>query len=241
MTRYMGTKGNLGYILPLILLLPAGLTTPTFAFPPYRSTDADTADPDTLELRVGLVKLEHEKSETEVITPSLRANFGLQNKVELISEFEYLPEEGAFGDAAAGIKWIPLFGNTLSFGTETLALLPVRPGDSGVGVESQLLATYWSDEVRLHINAGGFHDPRVSPSEDGWRASLLAEFPREGYRPGVELFAKEIEGQPVDVRAGVGLIYDMGSYALRTGLHVGLTKEAPDVSFNLWIATSVPF
>ncbi len=237
----MGSKGNLGYILLLILLLQAGLTTPASAFPPYRSTDADTADPDTLELRVGLVKLEREKSETEVITPSLRANFGLRNKVELISEFEYLPEEGAFGDGAAGFKWVPLFGSTLSMGIETLALLPVRPGDSGVGVESQLLATYWSDEFRLHINAGGFHDPRVSPSEDGWRASLLAEFPREGYRPGVELFAKEIESQPVDVRAGVGLIYDIGSYALRTGLHVGLTKEAPDVSFNLWIATTVPF
>ncbi len=237
----MGSKGNLGYILLLILLLQAGLTTPASAFPPYRSTDADTADPDTLELRVGLVKLEREKSETEVITPSLRANFGLRNKVELISEFEYLPEEGAFGDGAAGFKWVPLFGSTLSMGIETLALLPVRPGDSGVGVESQLLATYWSDEFRLHINAGGFHDPRVSPSEDGWRASLLAEFPREGYRPGVELFAKEIESQPVDVRAGVGLIYDVGSYALRTGLHVGLTKEAPDVSFNLWIATTVPF
>ena len=237
----MGSKGNLGYILLLILLLQAGLTTPASAFPPYRSTDADTADPDTLELRVGLVKLEREKSETEVITPSLRANFGLRNKVELISEFEYLPEESAFGDGAAGFKWVPLFGSTLSMGIETLALLPVRPGDNGVGVESQLLATYWSDEFRLHINAGGFHDPRVSPSEDGWRASLLAEFPREGYRPGVELFAKEIESQPVDVRAGVGLIYDMGSYALRTGLHVGLTKEAPDVSFNLWIATTVPF
>ena len=237
----MGSKGNLGYILLLILLLQAGLTTPASAFPPYRSTDADTADPDTLELRVGLVKLEREKSETEVITPSLRANFGLRNKVELISEFEYLPEEGAFGDGAAGFKWVPLFGSTLSMGIETLALLPVRPGDSGVGVESQLLATYWSDEFRLHINAGGFHDPRVSPSEDGWRASLLAEFPREGYRPGVELFAKEVGSEPVDVRAGVGLLYDVGSYQLRTGLHVGLTKEAPDVSFNLWIATTVPF
>ena len=190
------------------------------AFPPYRSTDADTADPYTLELRVGLVKLEYEDDETEVLAPLLRANFGLPNKFELISEFEYLPEDGEFGDGAAGFKWVPLFGSTWSFGIETLTLLPVRLGDDGLGVESQLLATFWRDRFRVHLNAGGSHDGRITPAEDAWRASVLAEFPREGYRPSVELFAKHVENKSTDVRAGVGIIYDVGSFDIRTALHV---------------------
>lgn len=217
------------------------LAAPASAFPPYRSTDADTAAPYTLELRVGLVKLEHDRSKTKIITPAMRANFGLPEKFELVSEFEYIPKQGRFGDGAAGFKWVPFFGNTLSFGIETLTLLPVRPDDAGLGVESQLLATYWSSDVRIHMNAGGFHDPRMPEDENGWRASMLAEFPRDGYRPGVEVFAKEVNGNPADLRAGLGCIFDLGSFEIRTGLHAGLTEQAPDVGFSLWIATALPF
>lgn len=234
-------KGNVRVARLLFLTVLLMLALPAAAFPPYRSTDADTADPYTVEIRLGLVKADREDGKTEVEAPLLRANLGLPNKFELISEIEYLPEDGEFGDGAAGFKWVPLFGSTWSFGIETLALLPVRPGDDGLGVESQLLATFWSPRVRVHANAGGFHDTRVSPAEDGWRASLLAEFPREGYRPGLELFAKEVENESTDVRAGVGIIYDIGSFDIRTALHVGLTDEAPDVSFNLWISTKLPF
>ncbi len=214
---------------------------PASAFPPYRTTDADTADPYTLELRLGIFKVEREESETEIAAPLLRANFGLPNKIELITEFGYRPEESEFDDGAAGIKWVPLFGNNFSFGTETLVLLPVRPGDQGLGVEAQLLATFWRDRFRVHLNAGGSHDGRITPAENAWRASLLAEFPREGYRPGIELFAKKVDNEPTDVRAGAGIIYDIGSLDLRTALHVGLTDEAPDISFNLWFSTKLPF
>ncbi len=234
-------KGKVRVTRLLFLAVLLMLVLPATAFPPYRSTDADTADPYTLELRVGLIKANQKDGDTEVAAPLLRANFGLPNKFELISEFEYLPEDGEFGDGAAGFKWVPLFGSTWSFGIETLALLPVRPGDDGVGVEAQLLGTFWSERFRLHVNAGGFHDARVSRSEDGWRASLLAEFPREGYRSGIELFAKKVEDNSTDARAGVGIIYDIGSFDLRTALHVGLTDEAPDISFSLWISTKLPF
>jgi hypothetical protein len=231
---------SIGIVYLLIVATNFLIASPAAAFPPYRSTDADTADPYTLELRVGLVKLDHDCGDMEVATPLLRANFGLPRKVELITEFEYVAERGEFGDGAAGGKWVPMFGGTASFGIETLALLPLRPGDQGVGVESQLLVTFWSDDVHVHVNGGGFHDARVSPAEDGWRASVLAEFPREGYRPGVELFAKRIEDEPTDVRAGVGVIFDLATFDVRTGLHAGLTDEAPDISFILWITTKLP-
>jgi len=237
----METGKSFGLSLLLLMMTQIIYVPGAWAFPPYRTTDADTADPYTLELRVGLIKVERERSEIESITPLLRTNFGLPNKIELISEFEYLPEEGEFGDGAVGIKWVPQFGNSLSFGIETLALLPVRPGDESVGVESQLLVTYWSDDVRIHANAGGFHDGRVSPAKEGWRASVLAEFPREKYRLGVELFAKDTENESTDVRIGVGMIYNLGTIDIRSSLHAGLTDKAPDISFNLWISTKLSF
>ena len=214
---------------------------PAFAFPPYRSTDANTADPYTLEVRVGLIRLDDKHSGTEILSPLSRINFGLPTKIELISELEYLPAKGRLGDGALGVKWVPIFGAAVSVGVETLALLPVRPGDSGLGLESQLVVTFWSDEARVHINAGGLTDARVSPSEDGWRASILAEFLHDQYRPGVELFAKQVEGNQPDVRLGAGLIYDFGQFDIRTGIHAGLTENAPKLSFNLWVATEFPF
>ena len=104
-----------------------------------------------------------------------------------------------------------------------------------------MLVSGWGERVRLQVEGGGLDDARVCRSEDGWRESLLAEFPREGYRPGIELFAKKVEDSSTDARAGVGIIYDIGSFDLRTALHVGLTDEAPDISFSLWISTKLPF
>lgn len=235
-TRF-GTCGRL-------ILLSAGACLgmgPAFAFPPYRSTDANTADPYTLEVRLGVIRVDDRSSGTEILSPLSRINFGLPTKFELISEFEYLPEKGRLGDGAFGAKWVPVFGPTLSIGIETLALLPVRPGEHGLGLESQLVATFWRDDVRVHLNAGGVTDARVSPSEDGWRASILAEFLYDQFRPGVELFAKQIEGDEADVRLGAGLIYDFGRFDVRTGIHAGLTETAPKLSFNFWIATEFPF
>ena len=214
---------------------------PAFAFPPYRSTDANTADPYTLEIRLGLIRVDDTRTGTEILSPLSRINFGLPTKIELISELEYLPDKGRLGDGALGLKWVPIFGPTLSVGVETLALLPVRPGDSGLGLESQLVVTFWTDEMRVHVNAGGVTDARVSPSEDGWRASILVEFLHDQYRPGVELFAKQIDGDQADVRLGAGLIYDIGRFDFRTGIHAGLTEKAPKLSFNFWIAAEFPF
>lgn len=224
-----------------ILALSGGLfanVQASYAFPPYRSTDADTADPHALELRAGVVA--EFDGKTQFTVPALRVNYGLPGKVELISEIEYVPEVGEFGDGAAGFKWVPFFGKTLSFGVETLALLPIRPGDAGMGWESQLLATYRKEDFRLHMNAGAFQDSRAAFDENGWRASALVEFPRAGWRPGLELFAKQVDGKAAAVSAGIGGIFDFGSFEIRTGLHAGLSKQAPDLRLNLWISSAFP-
>ena len=208
------------------------------AFPPYRSTDAETADPWDLEGRLGLVRLTRDDAENAYASPLLRINFGLPERVELTFEFEYLPAEAAVGDAAAGFKWVPWF-HDLSAGIEVLALLPVS-SEGGAGVESQLLATQRLMPFKLHLNAGGFYDARPTPFEKGFRAGLLGELDGERFRPGLELFAKQVLSEPVAVQGGVGIIVKLGPVDLRAGAHLGLTEAAPDVVASFWIAGKLP-
>lgn len=56
-------------------------------------------------------------------------------------------------------------------------------------------------------------------------------------RPGIEIFAKQIRSHPVQVLLGPGVIVDVGPFDLRTGLHVGLTRAATDLTLSLWITS----
>ncbi len=215
------------------------IVSSAWAFPPYRSTDADTADPGTLEVRLGLLRIAREHQDNTYESPLLRINLGLPRSFELISEFAYLPEEERAGDAAVGFKWVPL-RRSFSIGVETLALLPVSSDDDGAGVESQLLGTFGKDPLRLHLNAGGFYDARPRDAEHGWRASALAEAQWGCFRPGRELFAKQVKSEPVLVEAGPGIIIRVGPLDVRSALHVGLTHEAPDLIGSLWLSWKWP-
>jgi hypothetical protein len=59
-------------------------------------------------------------------------------------------------------------------------------------------------------------------------------------RPGLEVFGKQISGAPVQISAGGGIIASAGPVELRAGLEAGVTDEAPDLRFNLWIARRFP-
>ena len=157
-----------GLATALLAYAACGIAAPAWAFPPYRSTDADTADPGALEARLGLVRIAREDQDNTYESPLLRINLGLSRSFELISEFAYLPEEERVGDAAVGFKWIPL-RRAVGVGVEALVLLPVSSDDDGAGVESQLLGTFGKDPFRLHLNAGGFYDARPADAEHGWR------------------------------------------------------------------------
>ncbi len=217
-----------------VLLAPG----PAGAFPPYRSTDAETADPWTLEGRLGLVRLSRDQGENTYTTPLLRLNLGFPKRIELTTELEYVPAEKQLGDAAVGLKWVPYF-EQLSLGVEALALLPVSSA-GGTGVEASLLATERWDTFTLHGNVGGFYDVRPEPIEKGWRAGLLGELPVGSFRPGLELFAKQVIAEPVALQAGAGVIVSLGPIDLRGGTHLGLTAAAPDFVASLWIAGKLP-
>ena len=223
---------NLGLITAALLVVLSA--TPADAFPPYRSTDAGTADPWVFEARLGLLRLRRDRGDNVYSSPLFRLNLGLPHAVELITELEIRPGHGGLTDAAFGAKWVPVRG-PWSFGTETLLLLPV-PDSSGVGVESQLVVTYrdQAGRLRLHLNGGGFYDGRPDVAEQGWRASVLAEIKSGRWRPGLEVFTRKIGSAPVEVLAGPGLIVDVGRFDVRFGLHFGLTSAAPDFVLDAW-------
>jgi hypothetical protein len=220
--------------------LVAGLGAPAHAFPPYRSTDAGTADAGVFEARLGLLRMRREAGDTLYASPLLRLNLGLAPGLELTSELEVRPGRGGLTDAALGGKWVPVRGRW-SVGAEALLLLPV-PHAGGVGVESQLVLTYRDDRrgVRLHVNGGGFADGRAEPAEKGWRGSALVELKRGRYRTGFEVFSRRMGSRPVEVVAGPGIVIDVGRRVdLRFGLHVGVTQAGPDLVLDAWTSTEL--
>lgn len=205
------------------------------AFPPYRSTDADIAGADTVELRLGLLRVQRRDSASERSTPLLRANFGIGPRYEVVSELEYAVDERRFAEGALGFKWARL-ANGRGIGVETLLLLPVHSGLSGIGIESQFVRTWQQEHWRIHANGGAFYDARADDTEKGWRGSILAEFPREKLRPGVELFVKDARSAEARVQGGVGVIAALERFEVRSGLHVGLNGAAPDIEASVWFA-----
>ena len=77
-------------LLTFIGLLPPALA---FAFPPYHTTDAATAEPWTLEARIGLLEIEREDHQNAYTSPLIRLNFGLPPHFEVTSEFAYDVDE----------------------------------------------------------------------------------------------------------------------------------------------------
>jgi hypothetical protein len=217
----------------LALMLP----TAAHAFPPYRSTDAETAGADVVELRLGLLRIQKRDGESSRLAPLSRLNIGMGDHYEIINELEYSPDNHQLDEGALGFKWARLDG-TLGFGVETLALLPVQSDQGGAGIESQFLTTLKHDEWRLHLNAGAFYDPRGDATVRGWRGSVLAEFPRERWRPGIELFVRHAHGGGTRSQLGFGTIVQLERIEIRTGIHVGLSDAAPDVEGSVWLSWS---
>ena len=206
-------------------------------FPPYRSTDAETAAPFVLEARLGLLRLRRAESTNSYSVPLLRLNYGLPANLEIVTEAEFEASEGRVADAAAGMKWVPWAG-TLRFGIEALVLLPIS-SEGGVGTETQALMTAPLPGTLLHLNAGAIYDARPAEPEKGWRASALAEAPRGRFRPGLELFTRHLQGSDLEALAGAGVIVRLGPMDVRLGAHVGLTDQAPDLVLNVWIASKL--
>jgi hypothetical protein len=207
-------------------------------FPPYRSTDAATAAPWVIEGRLGLVRMTQRAGERTYSVPLMRLNLGLPANLELVSELEYVPEDGRLGEAAVGAKWIP-FVSVVNVGVEILGLLPIS-SDGGAGIEATLVATWRRERFRAHVNAAGFHDARPDPEESGWKGGAIGEIALGPIRPGVEIFAKQVIDEDVQGLVGVGTIVKLGPIDVRLGGHVGVTEAAPDFVGSVWVSGALP-
>jgi len=224
--------GRLRVVLMATAILGA---SSALAFPPYKTTDAETAGANAVEFRLGLLEIEKTGSDSERQTPLANLNFGVGPHFEISSELEYTPDDDQLGDAAVGFKWAAPRGG-LSLGVETLTLLPVQSAQAGAGIESQFLVSIMRERWQIHGNAGFFNDPRGEEVERGWRGSVLAEFPQDRLRPGVELFVRDGNAAATEMQIGVGLIASLRRVEIRTGLHVGLNDATPDVEANVWLS-----
>lgn len=223
------------HIATVLLVLSLCAPAISWAFPPYRTTDAETAGDDMLEARIGLLRLQVRGSHSTRSTPLSRINYGIGPNFEVISELEYAIDERQLDEGALGFKWAKL-ENDRGFGVETLLLLPIRSELEGMGIESQVIRTWHREQSRVHVNAGAFYDPRGVATERGWRASALAEFPRGRLRPGIELFARDSDAGETRLEAGVGFVASLERVEIRTGLHVGLNSAAPDFEGSVWLS-----
>ncbi len=230
------------FTIAILIIAELSEVPVTHGFSPYRSTDAETADPGHLEARLGLFRLDHEGKDNTYLSPLLRLNLGLLRNFELNSDFGYLSDEGQVDEAEIGFKWIPFeLQRSLSIGIETVALLPVSSDeDNGTGVDGVLLATWRLHALDLHFNAGGFYDARPVVSESGWKSGFLIDGRFGRVRPGLEIFAAQKSSRPVALELGPGLIVDLGPFDIRVGLHFGLTSEATDFAPSLWGSREFP-
>src|SRR5688572_28963104 len=78
------------------------------AFPPYRSTDAETAGADVVELRLGLLRIQKSDGESHRLTPLSRLNIGMGDHYEIVNELEYAPDDHQLDEGALGFKWANL-------------------------------------------------------------------------------------------------------------------------------------
>ncbi len=175
---------------------------------------------------------------SEWTSPLLRMNLGFPANFEVLTEVEAAPEKLEPGEAAAGVKWVPL-RRQLALGVEAIALLPL-PSRPGAGLETTAIASWFANPLRLHLNIGGFLDGRGEGQELGHKASVLSEVETGPLRPGIELAMKSVRHDSTQVAIGAGAIWTLGPIDLRAGLHLGVNDAAEDVRASFWVTSKVP-
>ena len=75
-------------IVCAILFTALTCASPALAFPPYKTTDAETAGANAVEFRLGLLEIEKTGSNSERQTPLANLNFGMGPHFEINSELE---------------------------------------------------------------------------------------------------------------------------------------------------------
>lgn len=219
--------------------LTLALTTPRsgYAYRPFVSTDAAVAAPQSAELELGVVTLEHDQGANTFVIPAVVLNVGLLPRVELVGQFEVRNAEGLASIVSAPgvfLKGIVREGVLQNADGPSVAVEvgPTLPGggadELGVGLESIAIASVAIGPVLAHVNAGGGLT-RSSAAVGIW--GVIGELPvGDGVRAVTELNGEASGGSRPTHQALVGCIWDAWALplALDLGLRWGLNSAAPD-------------
>ncbi|MBI5814841.1 MAG: hypothetical protein HZB29_04440 [Nitrospinae bacterium] len=205
----------------------------SYAFPPYNSTDAGTADTWAIEWRLGSSHSSDNDGENHANSLLARFNVGLPSHLEIISEFKYGGAPVKLDEMGMGLKWVPLHG-AVNMGVEVLIAPPLE-GENRAGVEAVYLASVYWGSWAMHMNAGGFSDERPARPERGWKAGYIIENDFGVLRPGAEIFGKGAESGESQAYAGFGVIIPIEAFDMRCGFDWGLNAASSAFIANIWV------
>ncbi len=237
-------------LLPILLLIIGFLVDPSaaFAYRPFISTDAAVVAKHGTEIELGLVTVSRSQGAYEVLTPSLRLNYGIFNNWELVAEFENqiygedTDQNWQLKNPALSLKGILIEGFLQdkpgpSLATEFGVLPPstVR-GESRFGAAGALILSGKMQPIVYHVNLGLEIDRVKQDPVGAW--GLILEYPlTETFRLVGEVNGFMKSHDPPENSALVGFIWVIRKIAIDFGVRFGLSREAPDQA----VTTGVTF
>jgi hypothetical protein len=183
---------------------------------------------------VGIVRIQREANSTDYLAPLLRMKLALTPNAEVASLLDYSPENEQLQDGGLAFKLVSR-EEGFNIGTETVLMLPVLSHQSGIGFESHVVASVDKEPFRVHLDVGGFYDPRLVNVARGWRAGIVGERQHGRMRTGLELYLRKGTEEPLQVQAGIGFVIAAGQLKVRAAIHAGLTAAAPDLAATIWL------
>jgi len=216
----------------------------TIAYRPFVSTDAAVVEKGSAEIELGIVDYSNHRGRITLDAPDLRFNFGFAKGWEISVEGAMQVSDSTDGhrfrimDPELNIKTMLLNGplqergGPLGLAFEMAAVLPGSSGDSGVGVEAVMIASWRTGNFTWHLNAGLGWQRELREPNAVWgliverklskALSVAAEFHGESAR----------HTGPVN-SALLGLLWEHGRITYDVGVSFGLSAAAADVAFSV--------
>ena len=211
-------------------------TTPVLAYRPFDGTDAAVAKEGELEVELQPAGVTWERSQTTLIAPAARLNYGLTKEWEAVLEGQLETPLSPSGPTrlsvpAAFMKGVLRPGSLqdqsgVSIATEFGVLLPDSNGDSGFGASIAGIVSQRWDWGAIHLNAATAltRDHHA----DLFLGTIIEGPSKWTVRPVAEVFYEEEFGKSHTVSGLVGAIWQVrDDLAFDVGFRHAITNGRP--------------
>jgi hypothetical protein len=191
---------------------------PAWAYRPFDSTDADVVDKDVWEFEFSPLSYEHSDDGTALISPSLRTNYGIVERWELVAEGEvgnFTHGRSELSELQLDVKTVLREGTLQDKGGPSVAsefsiLLPGISTQDGAGLE-------WAGIVSQRWDCGTLHFNFAAMLTREQRAGLFTGIVLEGpedwlVRPVAELTYEREFGISDEYSALIGAIWPVSDH-----------------------------